>query len=204
MVYLGDVRNGGGATRNRLAGVSLGARGSVTALALTGITATCQRSPSTGMAVSTSGALSKSPLRRTTRGVVARVAIATSAVTQVVPYYETPRSLARPAVGGTSGALTLVRTGSSLLVTGDFSDYGTAARSGLAAYDLVTGALSSDFNPSPDGPVNIVKASANAEAVFVGGYFDNIAGEPHGKMAKLDIDTGQNVTGFAATANAPT
>ena len=202
VVYLaGTFGTVGGATRNRLAGVSLAGTGSVTALALTGITGNLSAVALDGDdGLYIGGAFQITP-EKGNPGVVARVAIATSAVTPVVPYYETPRSLARPAVGGTSGALTLVRTGGSLLVAGDFSDYGTAARSGLAAYDLVTGALRSDFNPAPDAQVNIVKASANAQSVFVGGEFLNIAGEAHNRIAKLDITTGDNVPGFAATAN---
>ncbi|MFZ2501763.1 MAG: hypothetical protein WAW88_03680, partial [Nocardioides sp.] len=124
-----------------------------------------------------------------------------NAVSTVVPYYETPRSLARTPKTGVSGALALARVGGTLFVGGDFSDYGTVARARLAAYDLATGALRSDFDPAPDGQVNIVKAAANGQSVFVGGEFDNIAGEAHAKIAKLDIATGHNVAGFNASAN---
>ena len=191
----------GGSTRNRLAGISLAGAGSVTPVALSGITGNLSAVTLDGNGGLYLGGSFQITPEKDNPAVIARVAIATSAVTAVVPYYETPRSLARPPVSGTSGALTLVRSGTSLLVAGDFSDYGITARSGLAAYDLATGALRSDFNPAPDGQVNIVKSSANGQAVFVGGEFLNIAGEQRSRIAKLDIGTGQNAAGFTATAN---
>ena len=100
----------------------------------------------------------------------------------MVPYYETPRSLARPPLSGTSGPTVLVRTGGSLLVAGDFFDYGVTTRNRLAAYDLATGALSFEFDPGPDALVNSVKAAADNTAVFVGGEFTSIAGEGHNRL----------------------
>jgi hypothetical protein len=202
VVYLaGTFGNVGGSARNRLAGVSLAGTGSVTPLALPGITGNLSAVTLDGNGGLFLGGSFQITPEKDSPAVIARVAIATNAVTSVVPYYETPRSLARPPVSGTSGALALVRSGSSLLVAGDFSDYGITARSGLAAYDLTTGALRSDFNPAPDGQVNIVKASANAQSVFVGGEFLNIAGAARSRIAKLDIATSENVPGFAASAN---
>lgn len=202
VVYVaGTFGTVGGSTRNRLAGISLAGSGSVTSLALTGIVGNLSAVTLDGSGgLYIGGSFQISP-EKDNPAVIARVAIATNAVTSVVPYYETPRSLARPPVSGASGALALVRSGTSLLVAGDFSDYGQTGRSGLAAYDLATGALRSDFNPAPDGQVNIVKASADAHSVFVGGEFLNIAGEAHSRIAKLDIATGHNVPAFAATAD---
>lgn len=202
VVYVaGTFGTVGGSTRNRLAGISLAGPGSVTTLALAGVTGNLAAVALDGNGGLYLGGSFQITPEKDNPAVIARVAVATSAVTTVVPYYQTPRSLARPPVSGTSGALALVRSGSSLLVAGDFSDYGIIGRSGLAAYDLTTGALRSDFNPAPDAQVNIVKASANAQSVFVGGEFLNIAGEAHNRIAKLDITTGHNVPGFAATAN---
>jgi sugar lactone lactonase YvrE len=202
VAYLaGTFGSVGGVSRNRLAGVNLTGAGSVTSLALSGITGDLSAVTLDGSGGLYLGGSFQITPERDNPAVIARVALATNAVTSVVPYYETPRSLARTPVSGTSGALALVRSGGSLLVAGDFSDYGVTARSGLAAYDLATGALRSDFNPAPDGQVNIVKASANAQAVFVGGEFLTIAGEAHSRIAKLDIGTGNNVPGFGASAN---
>ena len=55
-----------------------------------------------------------------------------------------------------------MRAGGSLLVAGDFSDYGVVARNHLASYDVATGALDLGFDPSPDGDfVHILKGSAD-------------------------------------------
>ena len=192
VVYVaGTFGTVGGSTRNRLAGISLAGPGSVTTLALAGVSGNLSAVALDGNGGLYLGGSFQITPEKDNPGVIARVAIATSAVTTVVPYYQTPRSLARPPVSGTSGALALVRSGNSLLVAGDFSDYGIIGRSGLAAYDLTTGALRSDFNPAPDAQVNIVKASANAQSVFVGGEFLNIAGEAHNRIAKLDIAPAQ-------------
>ncbi|MGL5826860.1 MAG: hypothetical protein ACRCYU_18930, partial [Nocardioides sp.] len=201
-VYLGGAFGQvGGSPRNRLAGISLVGTGAVTALALPGISGDISAVTGDGNGGLYLGGSFQINPEKDQPAVLARVHLATNAVTAVVPYYETPRSLARAPKGAASGALTLVRSGGSLLVAGDFSDYGTVARSGLAAYDLATGALRSDFNPAPDGQVNIVKASANAQAVFVGGEFDRIGGQARAKIAKLDIVTGSNVAGFTTSAN---
>jgi hypothetical protein len=202
VIYLaGTFGTVGGSSRNRLAGISLAGAGSVTPLSLAGITGNLSAVTLDGNGgLYIGGAFQIAP-EKDNPGVIAQVAIDTNAVTTVVPYYETPRSLARTPVSGTSGALALVRSGGSLLVAGDFSDYGQTGRAGLAAYDLTTGALRSDFNPAPDGQVNIVKASADAQSVFVGGEFLNIAGQAHSRIAKLDIATGLNRPGFNATAD---
>lgn len=191
----------GGVSRNRLAGVNLAGSGSVTTLSLSAISGNAASVTLDGAGGLYLGGSFQINPERDNPAVLARVALDTQAVTEVVPYYETPRSLARAPVSGTSGALVLVRQGSNLLVAGDFSDYGTVARRGLAAYDVATGALHMDFDPSPDGPVNTVKSAADGQAVFVGGEFQSIAGQPSSRIAKLDIATGQNVSGFAASAD---
>ncbi len=191
----------GGVSRNRLAGISLTGAGSVTSLSLTSISGSVSAVTLDGAGgLFLGGAFQITP-EKDNPAQLARVAVATGAVTAVVPYYQTPRSLARAPRSGTSGVLTLVRQGGSLLVAGDFSDYGVTARSGLAAYDLATGALRSDFVPQPDGAVHSVKSAAGGQAVFVGGEFRTIAGESHDRLAKLSIATGQNVPGFAAAAD---
>ena len=103
--------------------------------------------------------------------VLAQVAISTSVATAVVPYYETPRSLARTPVSGTSGPLVLVRSGGNLLVAGDFSDYGITDPQRAGGLRASPPARSSRLRPDPDAQVNIVKASADNSAVFVGGEF---------------------------------
>ena len=191
----------GGVSRTRLAGISLAGAGAVTALSVPAIAGSLSALALDGAGgLLVGGAFHVTP-EKDNPAQLARVAVATGAVTAVVPYHQTPRSLARAPRTGTSGVLALVRQGGSLLVAGDFSDYGVTARAGLAAYDLATGALRSDFDPRPDGHVNSVKAAANGQAVFVGGEFRTIAGESHDRLAKLSLATGQNVPGFTASAD---
>ena len=193
VVYLaGTFGTVGGSMRNRLAGVSLAGAGAVTPLALPGITGNLSAVTLDGngglfLGVLPDHAGEGQPggdrprrdrhQRRHQRGALLR-----------------DTAQPRPSCGErhqrSPGARAERRL---LLVAGDFSDYGVTARSGLAAYDLTTGALRSDFNPAPDGQVNIVKASANAQSVFVGGEFLNIAGASRSRIAKLDIATGGNV-----------
>ena len=191
----------GGVARLRLAGINL-TTSAVTALNVPNITgnlSTVTLDGAGGLYIG--GAMQITP-EKGNPGVLARVAISTGAVTAVVPYAEAPRSLARqPVTGSSGGPLALVRSGTSLLVAGDFSDYGLVTRNGLAAYDLATGALRSDFDPAPNGAVNTVKASADAQSVFVGGAFTTIAGATHQHLARLAIGTGAPVPGFRVTSN---
>ena len=196
----GRFSNVGGSARAKLAGINL-STGAPTALSLTNITgdlAAVTLDGAGGLYVG--GSMQFTP-EKGNPPALAQVSIATSIATEVVPYYETPRSLARVPVSGTSGPTVLVRSGGNLLVAGDFSDYGVTTRNRLAAYDLATGALLPGFDPNPDAQVNIVKASSDNSAVFVGGEFLNIAGEAHNRLAKLDIVTGAAVPGFTPNAN---
>jgi hypothetical protein len=200
----GRFSNAGGATRAKLAGINLNAGASfglATSLSLTNLSgdlAAVTLDGAGGLYVA--GSIQFTP-EKGNPAALAQVSVSTSVATAVVPYYETPRSLARTPVTGVSGPLVLVRSGGNLLVAGDFSDYGITTRHGLAAYELATGALVSGFDPNPDGQVNSVKASADNSAVFVGGEFVNIGGEPHNRLAKLDITTGAPDHTFVVDAN---
>jgi len=200
-LYLaGRFSSVGGASRAKLAGIDLSS-GAVTALSLPNISgdlAAVTLDGAGGLFVG--GSMQFTP-EKDSPAAIARVAIATGVATAVVPYYETPRSLARAPQSGTGGPAVLVRSGGTLLVAGDFSDYGVTTRHRLAAYDLASGALLPDFDPAPDAQVNTVKASPDNTAVYVGGEFTTIAGAPSNRLAKLDIVTGQPVAGFTAGAN---
>ncbi|MFV0460951.1 MAG: hypothetical protein ACK5MT_19525 [Actinomycetales bacterium] len=189
-----------GAARSRLAGIDL-TSGAVTSLSVSAITGTIQSLAADGAGGLFLGGDFQITPEKANPAILARVDVSTNAVTSVVPYAQTPRSLARQPQTGTSAALTLERSGGSLFVGGDFSDYGSVARSGLAAYDLATGALRSDFDPAPNGQVMTVKSSADGNSAFVGGEFDTIGGQSHSRIAKLSIADGSNVPGFTASAD---
>jgi len=199
VLLVGDFTRVNAVVRN-LAGVHL-ASSSPTSLNVTGIGGSLSAVALDGAGgLYIGGPMQISP-EKGNPGAIARVTLSTGAVSAVVPYAETPRSLARSAVTGASGPLVLLPSAGRLLVAGDFSDYGSTTRNGLAAYDLATGALSSTFDPAPDGQVNTVKASADGQAVFVGGEFTTIAGQSHQHLAKLAIVTGTAVPGFGVTSS---
>ena len=128
---------------------------------------------------------------KTAPTVLARIDLGTAAVTSVVPYQQTPKSLARAPKSGISGGIVLLRNGGNLLVAGDFSDYGLVTRNHIAAYDLTTGALDLSFNPAPDGDfVHSIKGSADGNSIFVGGSFATIGGVARRNLAKLSLADG--------------
>ena len=190
-LYLaGSFATVGGLARPHVASVST-ATGAVGALAfptLTGDVFGIALDGTTGIDVT--GSFTLNP-ERTQPAVLARVDLTTATVTSVVPYWQTPKSLARAPRSGTSGGRVLVRAGGSLLVAGDFSDYGVITRNHLAAYDLATGALDLGFDPSPVGDhVQTIKGSTDGQSIFVGGSFNVIGGVLRNNLAKLSVSTG--------------
>jgi len=102
---------------------------------------------------------------------------------------------------GTVRAIAVV--GDEVVVGGDFSrvrsaDGGTElARSGLFAFRLGTGALSTAFAPQPNGTVNALAAGPGG-TVYVGGSFDRIAGGGHHGLAQLSVSDGAPVPDFTS------
>jgi Domain of unknown function (DUF5122) beta-propeller len=132
---------------------------------------------------------------------LAKVVLATSVITKVVPDSSLPLSLARlPRDGGGIRALTL--SGSQLIVAGDFSDYGTISRPYLAAYDSVTKALRLDFAPAVDDAVRALDNAADGLAVYAGGDFTTINGVSAQRIAKISMANGQLVAGFTTSMDA--
>ncbi len=66
----------------------------------------------------------------------------------------------------------------------------TASRSHLAAVDGKTGNLVA-WNPHADGAVWSMELAADGHNVYVGGDFKHIAGRSTGRLAKIDLLTGQ-------------
>ncbi len=180
----------GALTRPNVASISTStfAVGALTFPTLTGTVYGIALDGTTGLDVT--GSFTLNPTK-TSPSVLARVDLTTAAVTAVVPYWQTPKSLARAPRSGVSGGRVMVRTGGSLLVAGDFSDYGVTTRSYLAAYDLTTGALDLGFNPNVVGDhVQSIKASADGNSIFVGGQYNQIGGVTRNNLAKLSVTDG--------------
>ncbi len=190
-LYLaGSFATVGGLARPHVASVNTGtnAVGTLTFPTLTGDVFGIALDGTTGLDVT--GSFTLNP-EKTAPAILARVDLGTAAISSVVPYQATPKSLARAPKSGVSGGRVLVRVGGSLLVAGDFSDYGLATRNHIAAYDLATGALDLGFDPSPDGDdVHSIKGSADGNSVFVGGSFTTIGGVARRNLAKLALSDG--------------
>ena len=180
----------GAMTRPNVASIATSsfAVGALTFPTLTGTVSGIALDGTTGLDVT--GSFTLNPTK-TAPTVLARVDLGTAAVTSVVPYWQTPKSLARAPKSGVSGGRVLVRAGGSLLVAGDFSDYGVATRNYLAAYDLTTGALDLGFNPGVVGDhVQSIKGSADGTSIFVGGQYNTIGGVTRNNLAKLSVTDG--------------
>jgi hypothetical protein len=83
---------------------------------------------------------------------------------------------------------------------GDFSSLGSVARAGLAAFDSSDGLLA-DWSPgvtsSSSSPPLVRALAASGTMVYVGGQFDQVAGQNRQNLAALDGVSGTPVDTFA-------
>jgi hypothetical protein len=86
-------------------------------------------------------------------------------------------------------ALALSADGSRLLAGGDFSYFGGAVRSRLAAVDPRTGAIDPAFNPGADGPVRALVTAPDGR-IFAGGDFTRLGGRAQPRLAALAGSSG--------------
>src|SRR5439155_9295950 len=77
-----------------------------------------------------------------------------------------------------------VQSGSAMLLFGPFMTLGGAARPGVGAVDIATGAPLGAY-PQLDGPVSTLSVAAGS--VFVGGAFSSIDGQPVGNLAVFPL-----------------
>ena len=76
----------------------------------------------------------------------------------------------------------------------------TYDRANLFAFDPNSGAVS-DFAPATNGPVETCVASPDGTALYIGGDFTTVNGQPASHIAEIDAATGQLVPSFQASAN---
>ena len=74
----------------------------------------------------------------------------------------------------------------------------TYTRTGLAAFDATTGAVSTTFNPVLNGEVTSLEVSADGTAVYAGGAFNTVNGVTRKKVALIKLSDGSVVTAFRA------
>ena len=100
------------------------------------------------------------------------------------------RSLAdwHPDVEGTVDCLAIAED--KLLLGGRFSRVVAEPRTNLAAIDLASGQVTSWAPPvgltTPDSSVNAMAVATNT--VYIGGYFENVAGQPRQNIAAIGLD----------------
>ncbi len=101
---------------------------------------------------------------------------------------ETPRSTVdvdSPA-GPTGRVEALAEANGLIYLAGSFTSIDGQPRSYLAAVDAATGQLDPDWAPVADGEVHSLAVAPDGGAVYVGGVFSTIDGQPRARLARLD------------------
>jgi hypothetical protein len=78
--------------------------------------------------------------------------------------------------------------GTTVYVGGNFTTVDGAAHQRLAAFNLATGALKTEFKPRVNGPVRAITATASK--VFIGGDFTSVGGHARTRLAAVQASTG--------------
>lgn len=95
----------------------------------------------------------------------------------------------------------VVQVGSTMVVGGTFTtarnnnSATVLSRNRLMAFDATTGTISTTFNPSSNGTVNVVLPAGDG-TVYVGGSFTSIGGGSAKNLARLRVSDGSLVTSF--------
>jgi hypothetical protein len=126
--------------------------------------------------------------------------LAGGSVVSADPADDTPQ-----VIDGEVGAI--ARIGHTVVVGGDFTQVRNAGSSAiqtrpyLFAYDETTGKVISTFNPvlGPTGKgVTSIVPAGDGQSVYLAGSFTTVNGTVTGRVAELDITSGQLVPGFTA------
>lgn len=144
-------------------------------------------------------------------GQTASVSIDATATFPAAPTYELPPDIPRRNVPIIStGEITdLEYIGNRVYIVGSFSSIqnnvgnnnNTINQRWVAAYDMDTGLVDTDFRPTFDSGVTEIARSPDGTKLFVVGRFNSVNGITRRKIASIDPDTGATVTSFTANAN---
>jgi PKD repeat protein len=99
-------------------------------------------------------------------------------------------------------ALSLAQVGDRIVVGGTFTeieDYNSTQvqnQKSVFAYDPATGKIDPDFSPNLNGAVNAVLTHPDGNKVWVAGAFSQVNGDPHSRIALLNINTGNVISTF--------
>jgi Domain of unknown function (DUF5122) beta-propeller len=92
----------------------------------------------------------------------------------------------------------MTQVGGTTYIGGSFKSVSGVARANVAAI-RADGTLDPSWDPSTDGVVYALAASADGSKIFIGGGFTTVAGQSRSRLAAVTPDTGQLVTGWAAS-----
>jgi hypothetical protein len=84
----------------------------------------------------------------------------------------------------------LAEAGGKTYIGGSFTSVSGVPRSNVAAINA-DGTLNTSWNPSTDGVVYALAASADGSKIFLGGGFTTVNGVPRGRLAAVDPVNGQ-------------
>ena len=95
----------------------------------------------------------------------------------------------------------IAQVGNTIVLGGTFTSVtptgGSATtRNNILAFNATTGALSTTFVPTIDGPVDALVGSADGQSVYVGGEFTTVNGVKSKSMARLRLSDGLAVPGY--------
>src|SRR4051812_18692597 len=95
----------------------------------------------------------------------------------------------------------IVQVGNTIVLGGTFTSVTpvggvSTSRPYLLAFNATTGALSTTFAPTVDGPVDALVAAPDGQSVYVGGEFANVNGVKSKGLARLRLSDGGAVTGY--------
>jgi hypothetical protein len=102
-----------------------------------------------------------------------------------------------PGISGQRVA-TVVTTGTSVVLAGDFVVSGALRRTGLAAIDLRDGTVTS-FAPNPGGSVEAL--ALHGTSLYVGGAYLTIGGQAIDSLARVNLPTGTVDASFIPAPN---
>ena len=84
----------------------------------------------------------------------------------------------------------LAVAGNRLYLGGDFTSVKSQSRTRLAAVDATTGALDSNWTPTADATVRVLRLSRDGGRVYAGGAFNTVSGQARSYLVALNPLTG--------------
>jgi hypothetical protein len=101
---------------------------------------------------------------------------------------------------GKSTVMSTAQVGNTVVSVGDFKTVtqagSTYARTNIFAFAASTGTVSTTFVPAVNGIVNKVLDAGDGQSVYIVGKFSTVNGVSASHVARLNVSTGQLITGF--------